>query len=192
MVEKDIAVKRADEEKSFVEGFGLCSGGNGGNPGVVDIKNGRITRIRPLHYDAKYSAEEFNPWRLEARGKVFQPTMKSLLPPFSLVYKKRLYSPNRILYPLRRVDWDPNGERNPQNRGKSRFVRISWDEAVEIVVSEIKRVHKKYGPYAILCQADVVFDFLSFWEVIRYKPEIRTAGKGGTGGRNMYGEWNPG
>jgi len=52
------------------------------------------------------------------------------------------------------VDWDPEGERNPQNRGKSPYVRISWDEALDIVVSEIKRVKETYGPYAILSQSD--------------------------------------
>ena len=52
------------------------------------------------------------------------------------------------------MDWDPNGERNPQNRGSSKFVRISWDEALDIIVSEIKRVHEAYGPYTILCQGD--------------------------------------
>ena len=35
--------------------------------------------------------------------------MKTLIPPFSLAYKKRVYSSNRILYPMKRVDWDPNG-----------------------------------------------------------------------------------
>ena len=154
MVEKDRRVKKAEVEKTFVKGFGLCSGGSGGNPGMVDVKNGKIVRIRPLHYDAKYSIDELRPWQIEARGSVFKTTMKSLLPPFSLVYKKRLHSPNRILYPLKRIDWDPNGKRNPQNRGRSKFVRISWDEATEIVASGIKRIHKQYGPYAILCQAD--------------------------------------
>ncbi len=76
------------------------------------------------------------------------------LRPFSLAYKKRTYSPNRIKYPLKRVDWDPNGERNPQNRGKSKYKRISWDEATDLIAREIKRIHKKYGPYAILCQGD--------------------------------------
>ena len=80
--------------------------------------------------------------------------MKSLPSPFSLAYKKRAYSPNRIKYPLKRVDWDPNGERNPQNRGKSKYKRISWDEAADIIASELKRVHKEYGPYAVLAQAD--------------------------------------
>ena len=154
MTKKDKHRKEAEEEKSFIKGFGLCSGGSGGNPGVVDVKNGQIVRIRPLHYDAEYSIEELKPWEIEARGSVFKPMMKSLLPPFSLAYKKRLHSPNRILYPLKRIDWEPNGERNPQNRGTSKFVRISWDKAIEIVANEIKRIHEKYGPYAILCQAD--------------------------------------
>jgi trimethylamine-N-oxide reductase (cytochrome c) len=141
-------------EKSFIKSFGLCAHGAGGSPGVVDTKNGRVTRIRPLHYDASYTAEELKLWSMEARGKVFQPSLKTLLPPYALVYKKRLYSPNRIPYPLKRIDWDPNGERNPQNRGKSKFVRISWDEALDIVKSEIERIHKEYGPYAIFLQAD--------------------------------------
>ena len=71
-----------------------------------------------------------------------------------MAYKKRIYSPNRILYPLKRVDWDPKGERNPQNRGKSGYVRISWDEALDIIVSEIKRIKKQYGMSAILSQSD--------------------------------------
>jgi anaerobic selenocysteine-containing dehydrogenase len=45
-----------------------------------------------------------------ADGKAIEPAWKSLPGPFSLAYKKRVYSPNRIKYPLKRVDWDPNGE----------------------------------------------------------------------------------
>ena len=94
------------------------------------------------------------PWKMTKNGKTLEPLMKAVPPPFSLAYKKRVYSPNRIKYPLKRVDWDPNGERNPQNRGRSKFVRISWDEAANIIANEIKRVHKTYGPLAILVQGD--------------------------------------
>ena len=80
--------------------------------------------------------------------------MKAAPSPWSLAYKKRTYSPNRIKYPLKRVDWDPKGERNPQNRGKSKYVRISWDEATDLVAAEIKRIHQEYGPLAILVQGD--------------------------------------
>jgi trimethylamine-N-oxide reductase (cytochrome c) len=154
MTGKGMHGKKAGEEKSFIKSFGLCSHGVGGNPGVVDVRNGRVTRIRPLHYDASYPAEELGLWSMEARGKVLKPTMKTLLPPYALVYKKRLYSPSRILYPLKRVDWDPNGARHPENRGRSKFVRISWDEALELIASEIKRLQKKYGPYAVFLQPD--------------------------------------
>jgi len=154
MPKRDKPTKSSLEEKNFLKGLGFCSFGTDANASVIDVKNGKIVRIRPLHFDWKYKPKHFKPWKMEARGKVLEPTMKSLIPPYSLAYKKRVYSPNRILYPMKRVDWAPDGERNPQNRGKSKYVRISWDEALEIIVSEIKRVKDKYGPYAILAQAD--------------------------------------
>jgi trimethylamine-N-oxide reductase (cytochrome c) len=79
--------------------------------------------------------------------------MKSAITPFAIAYKKRAYSPNRIKYPLKRVDWDPKGERNPQNRGKSKFQRISWDEAANIIASELKRIVETYGGPAILADS---------------------------------------
>jgi len=126
----------------------------------VECEDGKIVRIRPLHYDWKYP--DIKPWEIEARGKTFSPSMQSLIPPYTLGYKNRVYSPNRVLYPLKRVDWDPNGApgsvgpggRNTQNRGKSKYKRISWDEALDIVVGEIKRMKQSYGMETILSQSD--------------------------------------
>ena len=143
-----------DAEKTYVRSVGFLGLPGGGAEGVVDVKNGKIVRIRPLHYDWKYDKNDLNPWKLEKNGKTLEPLMKSLPGTFSLAYKKRVYSPNRIKYPLKRVDWDPNGERNPQNRGKSKYRRISWDEATDIIAGEIKRIHKEYGPLAILTQQE--------------------------------------
>jgi anaerobic selenocysteine-containing dehydrogenase len=147
--------EQPETSRSFLKGLGFIASGSGdANTSIIDVKNDRIVRIRPLHFDWKYNPAEFNIWKMEARGQVFQPTLKSLIPPYSLAYKNRVYSPNRILYPLRRIDWNPQGERNSQNRGSSKYVRISWDEALDIIVSEIKRTRQKYGPYAILSQSD--------------------------------------
>jgi trimethylamine-N-oxide reductase (cytochrome c) len=146
--------KMPEKEKTIVKGLSFGGVTEDANAAQVDVKDGKIVRIRPLHFDWKYRPEEFRPWKLEARGRVFEAGMKTLLPPFSLAYKNRVNSPNRTLYPLRRVDWDPAGERNPQNRGKSRYVRISWDEAAGIVAAEIRRIQKQYGPEAVLVQAD--------------------------------------
>jgi len=143
--------------KTFIKGLSFC--GNeplaGANAAAVDVNDGKIVRIRPLHYDWKYKPEDMNPWKIEVHGKVLDPGKKSLLPPFSIAYKKRVYSPNRIKYPLKRVDWDPDGERNPHNRGKSKFKRISWDEASKIIARELKRVKEKYGPCAVLAMSPI-------------------------------------
>jgi molybdopterin guanine dinucleotide-containing S/N-oxide reductase-like protein len=154
MAEKNKSGMENKGKKSIVKGIGFCSFGDDANTSVVDTRDGKIVRIRPLHYDWQYDQKKFNPWKMQARGQVFEPCMKTLIPPLSLAYKKRVYSPNRILYPLKRVDWEPDGDRNAENRGESGYVRISWDEAIKIIVNEIKRVRKKYGPYAILSQSD--------------------------------------
>jgi trimethylamine-N-oxide reductase (cytochrome c) len=146
--------KKKPEEKTCIKGTGLSSFGDNSNIAAVDVKDGKIIRIRPFHYDWKYKPEEWKPWQIEARGKTFTPPLKSVIPPHGMAYKKRVFSPNRILYPLKRVDWDPKGNRNPQNRGVSKYVRISWDEATDLVAGELKRVIKKYGPETVLLQAD--------------------------------------
>ena len=58
-------------------------------------------------------------------------------------YRSRLYSPERLLYPMMRV-----GE-----RGEGKFKRVSWDEALDHVAKKMVELKQKYGPTAILDQA---------------------------------------
>ena len=141
-------------DKTVHKALGLSGGIFGACPCAVDVKDGKIIRIRPLHWDSAYDPETFNAWKIEKNGKTLEPYFKSVPAPWSLAYKKRAYSPNRIKYPLKRVDWDPKGERNPQNRGKSKYVRISWDEAAQYCADEVTRICDTYGPLAILVQGD--------------------------------------
>jgi len=141
-------------DKTVVKALGLSGGLFGASPCNVDVKDGKVVRIRPLHWGSRYDYDSFNPWKMERNGATFEPLTKSTPAPWSLAYKKRTYSPNRIKYPMKRIDFDPNGERNTQNRGISKYVRISWDEATDIIASEIRRIHKEYGPLGILVQGD--------------------------------------
>jgi len=142
------------DERTIVRDISWCGVGNGANACMVDVKDGKMLRIRPARYYDKYTREQVKPWVMKARGKTFEPSDKSLAPPLSIAYKKRVYSPARIRYPMKRVDFDPKGERNPQSRGVSKYERISWDEALDIVTSEILRTKDTYGPTAILYQSD--------------------------------------
>lgn len=35
-------------------------------------------------------------------------------------------------------------------RGEGKWIRVSWDEALDLIASELKRVYSEYGPSAIL------------------------------------------
>ncbi len=117
-----------------------------GGPVFVYVKEGKIVRITPMEFDKS----DARPWTIKARGRTFSPPHRTTVSPHTLAWKSLIYSPDRLLYPLKRVDFDPNGERNPQNRGLSGYERISWDEALDLVASEIKRVKREYGPGAIM------------------------------------------
>jgi anaerobic selenocysteine-containing dehydrogenase len=152
---EDMSKTGTSGEKTLIRDISFCGvPENGSNASMVDVKDGKIIRIRPMHYDWKYKKEDLNPWKMEVRGSTFEPSMKTLIPPYSLAYKKRVYSPARIRYPMMRVDFDPDGERNPQNRGVSKFKRISWDKALDVITGEMNRIKEKYGPTALLYQCD--------------------------------------
>ena len=54
---------------------------------------------------------------------------------------QRLYNPNRLKYPMKRTN--PKGSPDPG------FVRISWDEAYDVIVGHLKRIKEQYGPHHV-------------------------------------------
>ncbi len=116
-----------------------------GGPLFVYVQDGKIIRTAPVVFDD----DDPETWEIATRGKVFSPPRAASLSPHAMNWKSMVYAPNRLQYPMKRVDFDPNGERNIQNRGISGYERISWDEALDIVSSEIKRMKRDYGTGAI-------------------------------------------
>lgn len=55
-------------------------------------------------------------------------------------YEERVYSPDRVLYPMRRTG----------PKGSGQFERVSWDEALTEIASRLRAVAAQYGPEAIL------------------------------------------
>jgi trimethylamine-N-oxide reductase (cytochrome c) len=130
-------------------------------PISVDVKDGKVVRVRPLIMDEN----DLRPWTIEAGGRRYSPPKKVTVAPFVLTERNRLYSDDRIRTPLKRIDFDPNGARNPHMRGKSGYQPISWDEALDIVASEIKRVQTSYGVSAVSAMTSSHHN----WGLVGYK-----------------------
>jgi anaerobic dimethyl sulfoxide reductase subunit A len=56
--------------------------------------------------------------------------------------RSRLYNPDRLKYPQKRTG----------TRGEGKFQRISWDEAVESIASNLKAVADRHGPGSVYIQ----------------------------------------
>jgi len=117
----------------------------GGVPAFVHVRDGRIVRIRPM----VFQEDEAKPWSIKVGDKVFTPRKRTSLAPFDLAQRRRVYNPKRVLYPLKRIGFEPGGRSSTENRGKGEFARISWNEALDILVSELKRIKETYGNSAI-------------------------------------------
>ncbi len=58
-----------------------------------------------------------------------------------------IYSPTRIKYPMVRRAWLEKGPgASPETRGTDDFVRVTWDQAIDLVAKELVRVEKTHGP----------------------------------------------
>lgn len=65
-------------------------------------------------------------------------------------FPDRVHSRTRVNYPMVRKGFLKNGPAgNNSLRGTDEFVRVGWDEALDLVAKELKRVKVKYGNAAI-------------------------------------------
>lgn len=58
----------------------------------------------------------------------------------------------RLKYPMKRVHWMPGGGDNVNGelRGEDEWVRISWDEAYDLIAEEMQRIYDEYGGRSVL------------------------------------------
>ncbi len=82
-----------------------------GGPIHVDVRDGRIVRTMPIELDESDAPS----WTIQARGRSFTPRRTATVSPHALALKSMVYSPKRVLFPMKRADFDPAGERNSRS-----------------------------------------------------------------------------
>jgi molybdopterin guanine dinucleotide-containing S/N-oxide reductase-like protein len=82
---------------------------------------------------------------MRVQGDPAHPVTQGFLCAKVTKYLERVYSPDRVRYPMRRVA--------PKGQGKgdaSDFTRISWDEALDEIAQRLQRISDEFGPESIL------------------------------------------
>src|SRR3990172_5617298 len=85
----------------------------------VEVQDGRVQAIRGSHAN---------------------PTTAGFICSKVAHFTKRLYSADRILYPMRRIGAKTSGK----------FERITWQEAMEVISSRFHSIRKEFGAEAML------------------------------------------
>ncbi|HTV81099.1 MAG TPA: molybdopterin-dependent oxidoreductase [Acidobacteriaceae bacterium] len=83
------------------------------------------------------------------RGDASHPVTRGFLCGKVAKYLERVYSPERLLHPMRRRAGVAKG---PLEKGREAeaFERISWDEALDTIAARLKAIAGKHGPESIL------------------------------------------
>lgn len=74
------------------------------------------------------------------RGDPDHPVTQGFLCAKVTRYLERQYSPERLLYPMKRTG----------AKGEGKFARISWDEALDTIAGRLKAASDEWGPESIL------------------------------------------
>src|SRR6266571_1442562 len=91
---------------------------------LITVNDGRATRIQG------------DPAHAVTRGFLCAKVAK---------YLDRVYSPGRVLYPMRRIA--PKG---PSDQKQQVWQRTTWDEALDLVSTRFRQITRDFGSEAIL------------------------------------------
>ena len=92
---------------------------------LITVEDGRATKIQ---------------------GDPAHPVTRGFLCAKVAKYLDRVYSPDRVLYPMRRI----RAKRAGKAGETSAFERISWDEALEEIAKRLGEIAAEFGPESIL------------------------------------------
>src|SRR5215471_4278682 len=95
---------------------------------LITVEDGRATRIK---------------------GDPSHPVTRGFLCAKVTKYLDRVYSPARILEPMRRRAGAAKGK-VPHGREADVFEPISWDEALTLIARKLQRIASEHGPESIL------------------------------------------
>lgn len=96
------------------------------------VKDGSIVKLKTD--DSHEDSYDYPQQRACARG---------------LAQRMQVVGADRLKYPMIRTNFDPEGNKGKDLRGKDTWERISWDEALDILASQLQKAKDNYGNESI-------------------------------------------
>ncbi len=99
------------------------------------------------------TVEELSGRAVKVQGDPAHPVTRGFLCGKVAKYLDRVYSPDRLLYPMRRrkgVPKGPLGYGSVRGREPDAFERISWDQALDAIAAKLKKIAAEFGPESVL------------------------------------------
>src|SRR5271168_4031738 len=95
------------------------------------------------------TVDELTGRAVKVQGDPSHPVTRGFLCGKVAKYLDRVYSPDRLLYPMRRKKGVAKGSLE-QGREAEAFERISWDEALDEIAARLKAIAAEFGPESVL------------------------------------------
>jgi anaerobic selenocysteine-containing dehydrogenase len=95
------------------------------------------------------TVDELSGRAVKVQGDPSHPVTRGFLCGKVAKYLERVYSPDRLLYPMRRKAGVPKGPL-AQGREAEAFERITWDEALDEIAARLKGIAAEFGPESVL------------------------------------------
>jgi anaerobic selenocysteine-containing dehydrogenase len=95
------------------------------------------------------TVDELSGRAVKIQGDAAHPVTRGFLCGKVAKYLSRVYSPDRLLYPMRRKAGVPKGPLTQGNEAEA-FERITWDEALDEIAARLKTIAAEFGPESVL------------------------------------------
>ncbi|NLK65952.1 MAG: molybdopterin-dependent oxidoreductase [Campylobacteraceae bacterium] len=138
------------KRRDFLKGAAIGSMATASNLNALEMVSNSVLNDN----DLKMSASHFGAFYARQRNERFESITEfegDFYPnPMIQGIVARNYDKTRIKNPCVRKSFLEHGYKSDRSlRGKEEFVEVSWDEALDLVANELKRVYKEYGKDAV-------------------------------------------
>jgi anaerobic dimethyl sulfoxide reductase subunit A len=174
----------AGNDKRTKTVYTACRCNCGGNQQCVikaHVSDGKVISVEP---DDRYNKNVGREDDVVSDADLLKIRLQRRPCVMGLAFHHYLTHPNRILYPLKR---EPGSV-----RGEGKYVRISWDEALDTIAGKMQESRDQYGPYSIFTPYanETAERLFSFWgagvtgwgwcsfDAARLMAHLTTGGKG--------------